>query len=250
MHEQTEQAEVRSSGHLAGAGTSTDPPISGDGDLADADLELLAALEHVDPEGPAWKAIAEELARYGFTVIRAWLRSGAIFRKCAENNHKLDSSKAVLLTEQDIEDIAVETVARALTTFHRRVIKPRRWRTGGTASLASWFVKTCTMEFPNQWRYWLRQNATNDRINESAREQAFLASRSHLSAPPLSQRLEVEDLALELAPDPTTREILILRADGYRYGEIAEILGLSETAVSQRIHRLRRDVQGRKEESR
>ena len=51
-----------------------------------ADLELRNDLALTGFTGPQWDRFAEELARYGRAVMKAWCYSGEIFNQCRKRN--------------------------------------------------------------------------------------------------------------------------------------------------------------------
>lgn len=106
------------------------------------------------------------------------------------------------------------------------------------------------------WLLTIARNAIIDHLRRTrplAPEQALDLLPSAEGGPldELLQRERLGELAAllrELPPD--TRELLALRfADGLRHREIADLLGLQEAAVKQRVSRALRDLRARRAEA-
>ena len=70
-----------------------------------ADLELRNELALAGFRGPGWDRYALELARYGYAVMMAWLKTGEVFNHCKAMGCNLGSLpwSGRLMTEPDCE---------------------------------------------------------------------------------------------------------------------------------------------------
>jgi hypothetical protein len=103
-------------------------------------------------EGPHWRRFADVLAGYGVQVIRSWVVNGKIFLRCREKGIGLNWG--LKRTADDAQELANETVARAVVAFREKVLIPRCWTPEKGASLKTFFVGQCVFQFPNVYRAW------------------------------------------------------------------------------------------------
>ena len=209
-----------------------------------ADAELLNRLMWEGYGGPAWDRFADRLARYGITVIEAWIRSGAIFTRSANRGWPLKGPQP---DRDDAEDLAVETVGVAIVKFRSEVLIPRVWRLEGGASLKTFFIGQCLIRYPNIYRAWARDRRRNS--TQPLLGDAGVDLRETWSDPgpdPLASLVAGEGARETIGRivDPATREIVIYKSQGYTDAEIAELVGLALSAVKSRLFRLRRKERG------
>lgn len=88
-------------------------------------------------------------------VLRAWMRRGTIYDKCARQSHPIERAPAGALDEDEIESMAGMVVAIALRHFRDDVLSKDVWDPDKGASLTTFFVGQCLMRFPEVWRPWL-----------------------------------------------------------------------------------------------
>lgn len=209
-------------------------------DRLQADQELLLTLALNRYEGTEFEVFADVLARYGIAVLRAWCHTGHIFPRCAEKGLHLN---AVRIPDDDAFELALETVAKAIDSFRRTVLIPAKWDPKRGASLKTFFIGHCLFCFPNLYRSWLAQERCRPHVLDDP--EAPLRSPSP-HAGPEGRYIEAETLAelLDAVEDPTTREIVQLKADGYSNDDIAELCNLSIASVKSRLHRLQRKDRG------
>jgi DNA-directed RNA polymerase specialized sigma24 family protein len=210
----------------------------------EADQALMLRLSVEGFDGRTWEQVARALAEYGYAVVLAWARTGLIFSKCREKGIRVLAVAGMLTSapDQEAEDLARDTVAEAIVAFRERVLKARRWDPAKRASLATFFIGACLLQFPNRYRSW---------------ELRWARQRRHVlldveMAAPAPDNPEHEVLARSAAiallarvPDAESRQIVALRADGYALEEIAELTGLSAAAVKSRLHRMRTQLRGK-----
>jgi hypothetical protein len=225
-----------------------------------ADAELLEALRADNFEGVAWATFAEALGSYGLQVLRAWIYSGEVFRSLQLRKIPCPPLPSDRDWTPDVADeLANETVARALSAFREKVLRPGRWSPERGATLTSFFIGQCLFQFPSVFRAWLRESKPlplgEDAVSGSLTmrdESGFFGSGVGDSADPAELALaRVEaDEAIRLVADERTRAVLRLRAAGYSYVEIAELIGSSAKTVEMLLYRHRRRVRGRSDDQR
>ena len=119
-----------------------------------ADLVLVEELAAAGFCGVAFDMFIIELAAYGIAALMAWMRTGQIAMQCATKGRPLEGGLPERWSREDRLEIAVETTARALKHFTGEVLKPRRWNPARGASLKTYFVGSCVLQFPNVYNVW------------------------------------------------------------------------------------------------
>jgi DNA-directed RNA polymerase specialized sigma24 family protein len=204
----------------------------------EADQRLMLRLSLAGFAGSVWEGVARALVEYGRTVMSAWIATGVVFAKCREKGivtGRLEGPGRPIWG-QDAEDLTEDTVAMAIIAFRDRVLRGRRWDPARGASLATFFIGMCLLQFPNVYRAWRREylrsakrrplDGLEDEENpvSTAAEAIGAAEADRLLA-----RLPVAD-----------RVVAFLLAQRFTVPEIATLTGRSEKAVEGRIYRLRR----------
>jgi DNA-directed RNA polymerase specialized sigma24 family protein len=217
---------------------------------ADAELRNDLALEGF--QGPGYELFQHELARYGLQVMLAWVGKGLIFLQCAQKGiHGLRSEydEDTRLTPDDVEELASETVGRALKAFRRSALVGGGWTLDGGATLKTYFIGTCLYEFANTYRMW---SGERRRWRQGGDLEATLYNQALVSTPePADIIVALDSLRaiLRQIPSDRTRLVLALTADGYTHSEIADILadGATPRAVEGLLYRHRKALERRKE---
>lgn len=204
------------------------------------DLELVEVLDRAGYDGPEWDFVAEVLAGYGIGVIRGWLKKGIIQEKCRERNVRFTPlPDGVRLSDDDIDEITDETVARAIHKFQSHVLPNRQWDPRRGASLTTYFIGQCLFQYASALKTWLAANGTH-RIVEQPIEpeglseiQALWSSLDEAEAGALLARL------LGLASSPRAARALEMDLFGYSREEIAHELHATPGSVANLISRER-----------
>ena len=192
-----------------------------------ADMELRDKLAAHDFSGWRYQRFEEELARYGISVLRAWMYSGYVFELTASRGFSLRPSAAELEElhrDPDArEELANMTVALALPRFRERALMGGGWQPDGGAGLPTYFMGACLYVFPNQFRSrrvqterWRRQNAGDPVLAMADEDPA--GDPAVLTVGRLWILGQLGDL------DPRTRAIVTLTILGFHQDEIAEML--------------------------
>ena len=194
------------------------------------DLDLRNELALEDFSGVGWDRYANELARYGIAVMVVWMRTGRIFVECARVFGGRGRKKFALppspldWTDQDRDDLAAVLVTKALTTFKQKALREGGWTYSGGASLSTYFIGTCTYEFPNAYTQWISQRTAAAAMG---RAEQVVFDTSPPPPDPATQVIRGDQVGRAMAKvrDHRTRIVVQLKADGYSHAEIAEVLG-------------------------
>jgi DNA-directed RNA polymerase specialized sigma24 family protein len=208
-----------------------------------ADEALVQALRAANFQGRAWERFAQETARYALPIIKSWIASMQIFKKCAEKNvpcpgpvHNIQS-----LREDDASWMADEIIARALNKFRDKVLRPGGWSPEGGSSLNTMFITQCLFQFPNVYRHWLVESKSIP-VHDLEELEFVPAGPEGDPAGLVMVREEIDHALWHYVKDPRIAEILILRAWQYTMKEIAEMLGTTEKALDGVLQRRWRKV--------
>lgn len=209
-----------------------------------ADSEILLRLQLSGYAKREWEPIATEFARYGLGILPSWLVTGQLFRE-------VKKASGITLTppEQPIDaqtriDLATDTVVAALPAF-LTVLKQNRWDPQKGASLKTYFVGQCKLQFPNVYKRWRRQQHRTPpgMIVLTDSPLGFEAAAEPLSAAADTPLLNAERRAgvLSLLSTDQARQAFTLIEMGYSHLEVAHLLELpDEKAVGNMLGHQRR----------
>jgi DNA-directed RNA polymerase specialized sigma24 family protein len=212
------------------------------------DLEKLNDLALQDYTGPEYEIFAGELAAYAYPVLLAWLRRAVIFKYCADKGRTVrptDADRDVLAGSfEERLQLALETVAEALTFFRSYVLRGRHWSYDGGASVTTYFIGSCLFAFPNVFRRWQseqrrwRQGLAVEMLNcPEGRGRTLADQQGGDPADVVVGRVAVLD-ALNAMPSGT-RDAAALIIDGQSFAEAAEHLGTTDRGIEGRLYRYR-----------
>jgi RNA polymerase sigma factor (sigma-70 family) len=207
-------------------------------DRLEADRELRDALREAGYAGPAYALFEAELAAYGRQVMTVLIATGLIFARCQEDGYFL---LALPIPADDREDLAQETVGKALASFKRNGLERGGWQPEKGRSLRNYFTHTLLGQFSNAWKKRIRdQQALAEFCGLSLDElPPGVRSRGSDPADVYAQRDEVRR-ALAGIGHERTRVALAMTELDYTQDEIAEILGVTRRAVEGYLRRYRR----------
>lgn len=208
-----------------------------------ADRLLLKELVARGFTGSLHDAFRNELARYGMDVLTAWIRSGKIARLCRERGRptSIEELRTMQWDTDELSELAIETVAHGIYYFYTEVLQPGRWKPERKATLKTFFVGSCVLQFPNAYRRWLRDGYQWRQTVDCAGlldDLQLHGRQDDQTAPPVINRLYVHHL-LDTITDPQTRAAAHLVSWGYTHAEAGARVGLSERAVEGRFRRIR-----------
>ena len=222
----------------------------------EADRDLIDTLRADDFAGRNFMYFQTVLAQYGVAVMRAWIRDGKVHGKYAEKGFGglPPEPRAGALTDDPStgQGLADETVARALNAFRDKVLVPGRWDPKRGASLRTFFVGQCLMQFGNVYRAWhtdyIREifETYDDASLYALMEQDRTYFSASLESPERAavQKDTVRRLITHVT-DERAREALWLNVVvGTPYRQIAERFGMTEKKMEHMIARARAQIAG------
>jgi hypothetical protein len=148
-------------GKSAARETLPDPPIPVMADALTAsdvarfaDAERVRRLAACKFSGPDYDDLIQTLVRHGLRVIEGWCRSGQIVARCRQKGVKglPGSTDIERWSDQDIEELAHDTVASAINVFRRDALHGGGWRPDGGATLETYFIGACLYAFRDVYR--------------------------------------------------------------------------------------------------
>lgn len=197
-----------------------------------ADVELVCELGLHRFEGPRWARFARVLAEYGFGVMRPWVATGRVFEEARRKKRPVVRDVRLRLEPDDVVELANETVGRAIRQFREKVLMRGKWEASRGASLTTYFIGQCVLQFPDVYRGWAREQCLQPEgwLPESAPASSSAALEATVDFLRLVERSD------ELAP-----ELLVAAVEmGHSHAEVAQMTGLTLRAVESRIHRFSR----------
>jgi hypothetical protein len=206
------------------------------------DADLVATLSAAGFAGPDYDWVRDELVRYGVAVLAGWLKRGAIRGKCLEK--RLRGVPEDVDREFDYDtayELAGESVARALDPFREKVLIAGRWDPRKGASLKTFFVGQCLIQFVQVAKAWTRHELPSF---EQHRE---LDPNEHLSGRTRSVEddvIEAQAAATALADVPRleARKALVMQSLQYTVPQIAAALGMTVKAVERMLEHARKNA--------
>lgn len=206
------------------------------------DADLVATLSTFGFAGPDYEWVRDEFIRYGVAVLAGWLKRGTIRGKCLEK--RLRGIPAAVDREFDYDtayELAGESVARALDPFREKVLLPGRWDPRKGASLKTFFVGQCLIQFVEVAKAWERHELPTF---EHSRE---LDPDEHLTGRTRSVEDDVIEAhatvaALAGVRRPEARKALVMQSFGYTVPQIAAALGMSVKAVERMLEYAKRNA--------
>ena len=220
--------------------------------LGDADLLLDLQLNNYAPA--VWNPIAEEFARYGLAVISSWIRRGLIFGYVTQaTGFGFPNMETERIRDADaVHDLASMTVVNALNAFLDIALKARKWDPTKGASLKTYFIGQCKIQFANVYKEWWRaerRRPPSDSLDELVERNALAPAHDNVEAT-ITRAAEVAE-ALSVVESAEAQSALLYQAEGYTYAEIAGFLGVaSAKTVENLIYRWKKRAQEVTEEKR
>ncbi|MEV4477277.1 MULTISPECIES: hypothetical protein [Nonomuraea] len=177
-------------------------------------------------------------------MLKGMIRTGAIKRLCFEKDVVLvmsdDEQRALRLSLEDRDQLAVDSIIGAIEYFRRKVLKPGKWDPELGASINTYFLGACAFGFQAAFRKWSAQRKAQ--LRQYGYGMLADTAWSHLA--------EAIDPATAAANGDTLRRIfseaqpearlicgLILRDLSQQ--EIGDRLGMTTRAVEGHMRRLR-----------
>jgi hypothetical protein len=209
-----------------------------------ADHEIITELRARNFEGPLYDYFIAEQAAYALAVLMSWMRTGEIFRKCKEKGRPVRSTEIWKWDREDRIGLAHLAVTKALAVFRGRVLVPGAWDPQRGATIKTFFVGACLLQFANffnecagERRRWggpallgvVDDDTCGDLLAEDATGQD--------PATVVATRDRFRRALTEMPADLTKAAKMIY--EGYTYDEAAAAIGINADALSARLRRFR-----------
>lgn len=222
----------------------------------EADRDLIDTLRKEGFTGRNYEYFQTVLAQYGVAVIRAWVRDGKVHAKYAEKRlgGLPPEPRPGALTDDPStgQGLADETVALALNAFRDKVLVPGTWDPRRGASLRTFFVGQCLMQFANVYRAWhsdfvreIAQPFDDQRLYALIERDPTYFSAALENPERAAVRKDALRRLVAHVTDEQAREALWLNAVvGTPYRQIAERFGITEKKMEHMIARARAQILG------
>lgn len=212
-------------------------------DRLQADHLMVTMVIEEGPGGPREDYLLQELVRYARPVLKALLRDGRIFAKCKRLHRPVSDDLSFLdWSDLDREEIAQDMICDALPVFRKSVFEQRRWSPEKGASLSTYFVNACVLQFPAIYRKW--RDRRRRMVSLEDEHAGLPITRSSHDDP--ARRVIVQDKldrALETV-DTRTKKALAYYAAGFTMKEAAERSGMTPKQLEGILTRLRKKQAG------
>ena len=203
-----------------------------------ADVDLLTWLALHRFAGRAYERFAEELAKYGYAVMIAWIKKGIILGRCRQRGlGGLSEPPVGAFARPDVADeLAGETVAKALRHFRDDVLMKGKWDPTRGATIKTYFIGQCLIRFPNIYRSWHANEARPDAVlvdnNDLLEDLAGAGGVDPADLAVIRQEIETrfDDIS-----DERLKAAFMLTAAGLSQREIGGVLGMTEKAVERML---------------
>ncbi len=216
-----------------------------------ADEDLIKLLNECNFEGPIWERVVDEWYRYGYACVFDLVKTSRIFDICRDLG--IPYPEQVPSTERawsdaDVQELTLEVVSRALLRF-RELLRRGRWSKTGGATLTTFFINQCALQFANVYRTWrahqrlqvqvVSLEALAERQEPGRQEVADLRSGSD----PASRIVDRAELTTALGrARGKADQMLLLHDEGYSYEEIGQQLDMTRNQVSNGLARFKQQV--------
>ncbi|MGF0313814.1 RNA polymerase sigma factor [Rhodococcus sp. IEGM1428] len=211
------------------------------------DDELVTLLALGGYQGRDWTYFSTELARYGLAVFGGWMYTGLIYDRCRQKGFglpRLDRD----FTDDEIDELKGETVAKALHHFRVDVLMKRKWDSTKGATLRTYFIGQCIIRFANVYRGWYESEARHRKfahVDDHAWLIDEIGPGREDTAEVAIDRLLI-DRALAEVKDPRVRVVMVMTANGRSQTEIAYTMGVTPKTVERMLANERERQRGRK----
>jgi hypothetical protein len=195
------------------------------------DRDLVLELSLAGYVGRPWDQFANRLAGYGFGVLGTWIRNRKIFWQCARKGIRLRTERDI--PDDEAEQLAISTVAEAINKFRDKVLVPGKWDHTKGASLQTFFIGQCVLQFPNVYRAWLRDTAP---APPNFIQQVDLSDVGEDPGRRLDDQRRIASVSQDIV------EMAAGECMGYTHDEIARRLNTTTRSVESKLWRAKRKL--------
>ncbi|GAA4158003.1 hypothetical protein [Actinomadura keratinilytica] len=210
--------------------------------------QLVLAMRAEGFDGPVTHTWMAETAAYALAVLMSWMRTGQIVAECKAKGRPIALVEygPGRWTRADRQELAGETVARALGYFITKVLAAGRWDPQGGAGLNTFFIGACLFQFSNVYDRWAREQRAWDRaggvglLNGDDADE-LTAPEGQWEDPTSRQvlnRARRREI-LQAIANPQTRAAARLILADKTIKEAAAAVGMNEKTLRTRLSRLR-----------
>ncbi|GAA4730060.1 AsnC family protein [Phytohabitans rumicis] len=205
-----------------------------------ADGQLRDELAAAGFTGPKQELFELEAAEYGIGVFMKWLRTGEVYKHAAAKRRVVEPPRREL-TVDERRGLTNLIIGYGLAYFRKQALVGGRWRPDGGASLKTFFVGACLLQFKAAFEYWRGDTTGAESAADAVEEVATFCGQTHGDAADQALLHQRTWGVVEKIRDETTKKILVCVAAGMPYKDIAEAVGggLTAEAVGARIQRIR-----------
>jgi DNA-directed RNA polymerase specialized sigma24 family protein len=216
-------------------------PLAEQIDRLAADSDLVQDLRSRGFNGPDYRYFESVLAGYGQAVIAGWMHRRTIEAKCREKRLRhVPQLDGIVFTNDDIDEVVLETVAEALFYYRDRVLLLDRWDADRGASLRTFFVGQCLIRFVSVMNRWLTEQSRDVLgIDEDLREDE-VADATDVETDVINALTAHQ--ALQHVTRADARLALTLRSQGHTVREIANQMARTEKSVEGMIGYAKRQI--------
>lgn len=202
----------------------------------ESDRSLIEELKAAGFVGAHYDYFETEIAKYGIAVMTAWTQTRQVFAKLRERGRGglPEPFDDQLRDHETASELAMETVAFALRNFRSYVLIPGRWDPDKGASIRTYFIGQCLIQFANVYRRW--HTETYPKTDWSYfKNEAVLAARGYEHVEDDVQLKTSVDSTLSAVGKDLVKEMLVLYGAGHTHAEIGRALGTSTKKVEMAI---------------
>lgn len=192
-------------------------------------------------DASAWAPVEEELARYGVSVLRCWIRDGSLAVRVRKlTGHAMNLDSRVTADQDSLTELIGTTVAVSLCHFRRRALAGTGWNPKGSASARTYFIGRCLLTFPDEQRRFIREQHAPGALWTMSLQHAWDVPGTSPASRPADvalARCAVTDILATC--DPRTRNVLISVMYGSPLPRIAAEMGTTTKSVEMLLYRCR-----------
>ncbi|WP_411138010.1 ECF-type sigma factor [Streptomyces sp. C10] len=230
------------------------PPLSRAADREEqraADRELFEQLQAAAFKGAHFDLLRERIWRYGWNVLRGWMKDGSIIARCRERriyfNAPYTEVEEIMRRADVREDIAIDCLSKAIPFYLSNCLP--QWDPDGGRNLTSFFMPIALRFFRDAYRGWAtgHRRRLREILGDSIPVYDAEWDMWERVAPPGPEHQTVlrETLSIILAKASMEERAVCeaMLTTGATQEEIAQQLGTTRKTVERRLSRVRRRAQ-------
>lgn len=230
--------------------TSTAPtPPPSRAEQRAADQELFERLQAAAFKGAHFDLLRDRIWRYGWNVLRGWMKDGTIIARCRERRIYFPAPYTEveeIMRRADVrEDIAIDCLSKAIPFYLSNCLP--QWDPDGGRNLTSFFIPIALRFFRDAFRGWAAGHRRRMRevLGDTMMYDPGWDVWERVAPPgPEHQTVLRETLSIILAKaSMEERAVCEAMLTGATQEQIAQQLGTTRKTVERRLSRVRRRAQ-------